>query len=257
MDDALLGPAVPYLLAFTRFLAFFSTGPFFSLPVIPRMTKAALALVCAAALLPAAGTAPALPLHDGQWLLFIAKEVAVGAALGLLASVVLLAAQGAGSLLSMQVGFSFNQYVNPGAFFTGGQLEVFYNVVALLVFFSSGAHLLFFGGLFASLTLFPVWQLTPAAGPEAALTMLGGTLLLAVQLAMPVLGTLLLTEVALAFLARLVPQMNVFFVAAPGKLLLTAALLLVTAPALVGLVGTAYERSAFDLIRYIRALGGG
>jgi type III secretion protein T len=87
--------------------------------------------------------------------------------------------------------------------------------------------------LFDSYSIWPITNMSPLVGTvqiaEVMIAALGELLTVAIKIAAPFVILMLAVELALGFLSRFAPQLNVFFISLPLKVLLVAALLLVYA----------------------------
>lgn len=212
--------AIAYLLVFCRVGGLFALAPIFSGRLLPARAKLIVAAALSIALTPLAAHGQALP-DAPLWLAgAIAKEIAVGLAFALVLAGVGAAVQAGASLLDSLVGFSFAQIVDP---ITNNQVAILgqlYTLVTVSVFVLSGGDRLMIQGLAGTYSLVPLgaW---PGTGRLAALaaSQLDQVVLIAVELAAPLLVTMLLVDAALALVSRAVPQMNVYFVGLPAKVL--------------------------------------
>lgn len=203
---------------------------------------------------------PALNQELGGFLLVTVGEVLVGLAMGLVVTTVLMAVYLAGQLIDVPMGFGMVNVMDPQ---TGGQVPVVAQLqfmVAILVFFLIDGHHSLFRALVHSFQMVPVGGGVMSGEVAAtALEAVRGMFSLGIRVALPVVGALFLTDVALGIVARAVPQINVFFVGFPLKVGLGLFLLAMVMQAFVVFVAGAFgpggEMSRL-LDAMIRALGG-
>jgi type III secretion protein T len=215
----------------SRLLTAFTVLPLFAGNGIPGFMRIALVAGLSLSLLPLAlaDTAlTAIPLAN-LWP-YIAKEAAIGLVLGLLASVGFWALYVAGTIIEYQAGLTFAATVDP---LSGQEESLVGNLlmrVLLTLFLISGGLLSLIGMLFESYRVWPLSSMTPVLGSAqlaaALLQSLAELTTVALKVAAPFVMLMLLVEVALGFLSRFAPQLNVFFVALPLKVLVLAAMLL-------------------------------
>ncbi|HVP38758.1 MAG TPA: flagellar biosynthetic protein FliR [Candidatus Saccharimonadales bacterium] len=238
MDSALILGAPTFVLAFARVAGILGSGPFFSGRSVPTSLKIGLAFFVTLLVLPLLhpGTVQ-LPPTLLATCLAVLREVAIGAAVGLLAQLVFAAVQMAGELLGLQMGFSLMNLVDPTTGVTVPVISEVYGFFAALLFFVLDAHHLFLRGIFASFELAPLGtgSFHPATGVALAAAV-GQVFEMALELAGPVLAALFLTDVALGLVARTIPQMNVFTVGFPLKIALGLMALAMTLPLLAGVL---------------------
>ncbi len=243
----------------SRCAGLFALSPVFGANVVPRTVKAGLAIVVAWVLAPgAAGWAGPTDLGGGALAAGMARECLVGLAMGLLASMVVVAAQMGAALLDMQMGLGVAAMLDPAAGGRGSAItRLAYFLAAVAVLASNGHHLLL-QGLGESFVWLPVGQTRVSEvswGPLVAL--LQAMTVAALRVAAPAVAMAFLADVMLAVLARVVPQANVFLVGFPLKIALGLFALAVSLPWTVVFLEQAFP----DLWRYappvVRALGAG
>lgn len=155
----------------------------------------------------------AVPVPDSiaTTLIHLAREVLFGAALGLAARVVTAAVQMAGDLVGLSMGLSLSTFFDQSAGEMPLAMGRLFGLVATLMFMALGGHLVVVGALFEHLRDYPVGVaeiVVPSLG-DIALTM-SHALETAVILASPVVVVSLVLNVAMGFVMRVVPSMNLF-----------------------------------------------
>ncbi|ADU30742.1 flagellar biosynthetic protein FliR [Evansella cellulosilytica] len=222
-----------FMLVLVRVSAFLITLPFFSYQNIPAPLKIGLALFISWIMF-FAGDWPALEINYHFYLLII-KEALVGLTVGLIAMILLYAIQVAGGIIDYKMGLMIANVIDPqtGAQspLTGSYLYTF----SILFLLATDAHHLLLDGVFYSYQFIPMDQLFIPFGNEAILDHVVVTFstmfLIAFQMAMPIVGSIFLVDLALGMVSRAVPQINVFVVGMPLKVLVGfILLLLVMAP---------------------------
>jgi flagellar biosynthetic protein FliR len=192
-----------------------------------------LTLALSACLAAGAGFAAA-PLAPGLAPLLLAAlgELAVGAILAFGVFAAFGAFSVAGKLLDVQSGFGIGSVYDP---VTRGGAPLFasiLNMVGVVTFFSLDGHHALMRGIAFSLRQVPPGAGLGAIPAEAAIAQFGLMFSLGVALAIPVILCLLLLDVGLAVVSRVLPQMNVFIVLAPVKIIAALALFALSVSAL-------------------------
>jgi flagellar biosynthetic protein FliR len=202
---------------------------------VPPTIRLSLVLALVALLLPVQAPAlPPIPEAPGELLRLVALETAIGLWIGLLARLVALALAQAGQVIGLMVGLA-----SPlqGDLLFGAQGVALSRMLALI-----GATLVLGSGLYALplRALSESYAVLPpgaplAAGPvaEAVAAAAGESLGLAIRLAGPFVLLAVLGNLALALLARVAPQVQVFIIAAPAQILAGILLLALLLPALL------------------------
>ena len=217
-----------YILTFARIGAALMVLPALGeLSVSPRI-RLVLALAVAAVLAPAAiASYGAMPLGVGQMVVDIVGETLIGLFLGLTARIFMSALQVAGTAIAFQSGLAFAMNVDPTQGIQGAIIGAFLSVLGTLLIFSTGLHHLMLIALRDSYVLFPPAASFPSADfLTAAVETVSGAFALGVQLAAPFLVFSLVFYLGVGILAKLIPQVQIFFVAMPANILLGFVLLL-------------------------------
>jgi flagellar biosynthetic protein FliR len=221
-----------YALAAVRVLAALGVNPLFGSARVPLLGRVGIGLFLTLVLFP-----PTAPVAEPVAVtpLTIASELLIGLLAGYTVAVIFAAAQFAGALIGLSGGFLLGATVDPQAQLGSNPLEQFFYTLALLVFVQINGHHLFLLGLHELFAAVPVGQplrLAPAGAEQLGL--LGAALLAAgVKLAFPVLAALLIADLGLAILARVAPQLNLFVVGLPLKLLVALGALAVALPVML------------------------
>ena len=209
-------------------------APILGAKPIPAQVKIGLAAILAiliAPLQPAEG--PLLTDHL-TIMLQVGREVLVGLLTGFSASLVFSAVQMAAQLMGVQVGYSFSNTLDPLSAQNTGFLDTFYNMLAIVIFMGLGGHHALISGLVNSFQLAPLGTFgLPVESGNKLVLLISTTFSIAVRLAMPVVGTMFITDAAMALVVRSIPQMNVFSVGLPVKMVLGILVMIAFLPIMV------------------------
>lgn len=258
MDEWLeLLPA--FLLVLVRITAFFVAAPLFSLRGIPNTFKVGLSFFVAVITFATVSVEEPLML-DMSFILLTVKEALVGLALGFVAALVIYSVQVAGAFIDFQMGFLIANLVDPQ---TGAQIPVIGNfkyILTLLFLLSVNGHHLLIDGVMRSYQLVPIEEMYIALGSAGVAQFMARTFtqmfLIAFQMAIPIVGSLFLVDVALGILARTVPQVNVFVVGLPLKIFVGFCLILITLPGFFYLLQTVVREMVQSMGQLLQLLGG-
>lgn len=177
--------------------------------------------------------APApVELAIGPVILAALQELAVGVTLAFGVMAAFGAFSMAGEILDIQSGFGLGSVYDPVTRSGAPMFATLLNMVGVVVFFSLDAHHAFMRGI-----AFSLQQVPPGAGlaslqVDALIRQFGLMFSLGVSLIIPVMLCLLLVEAGLAVVSRVLPQMNVFIVLVPVKLMAGIVLFALTLSAL-------------------------
>lgn len=171
-------------------------------------------------------------------LISMVREFAVGYAIGFVMQLFLTIFHIGGELTDLQLGISMAQMYDPSS---NSQISITGNILTLmytLLFFITNSHLSLLAIASRSYHVIPV-GLGGVSGKIGVfiIELFGYILVYAVQLALPVIITEILTEVAIGILMRVVPNINVFIVNLQLKVLVGLVVLMTIIPVLVHYLG--------------------
>jgi flagellar biosynthetic protein FliR len=207
-----------FLLALTRILAILVQVPVFGSEVIPNQVKIGLGIFITLVIIPF-NPIPA-DVAATPWLGFaglVFRELLIGLLAGFAASLTFGAFQMAGKLIDMSSGFGAGQVFNPAMGDTGGILDQFFVLIVMIYFLITNGHHIFLMGLRDTFIILPINQPLPELNPETFLRLTSGLIVTGVQVALPIIGALFLTDLTLGLLSKVAPQINVFFLGLPIK----------------------------------------
>lgn len=155
-------PLVAFLLASIRILAWLAVVPPFAGRSIPAMAKLVLALGLAFAVAPAGD---AIPLDTVGLLFNVGTQVLVGVAMGFVTHLLLSAVAAAGSMIDVFGGFALAQGFDPLSMNSNTVFGKFHQLLATVLLFVSGGHLLVIGGLLRTFHFLPLGTTPDWSGP--------------------------------------------------------------------------------------------
>ena len=219
------------LLIFLRVAAIVFSAPVFDASSIPVVFKAALALAVSILLLPSLHIqANVADLSLVAFVIGVISEIAVGITIGLSVKLLFAGIQLAGQIAGYQMGFAVANVVDPASSAQIPIIGQIYNLTAMLLFLTVNAHHMFFSALVESYTIIP--PLSVVIGPGVANMMMklgAGMFVVAIKIGAPLIAVLLLTTVGFGIVARTVPQIHIFIVAMPLKILIGLLFMILTA----------------------------
>lgn len=225
------------LLIVVRISGMFLIAPVFGMRGVPAHLKIGLAFFAGLIALPGVPSVQEWSAMFGNpvWLLLmVVKELAVGLVIGYTAALIFSAIQVAGQFIDLQIGFSIVNVMDPQTGFHMPIIGSFKNLLALLLFLGINGHYGLITAIMQSFQFVPLGGFAVTEGLlEFFFKSFSFMFLLALKISMPVVAALFLTDVGFAIMARTVPQMNIFVVGLPVKLLMGLLMLFLTMPFLV------------------------
>lgn len=205
-----------------RFAVLAATLPMLDVRSVPAIWRIGLAGVLAAALAPA--VAPSIPpgAITLAWRPFVTeafRSLVIGMMLGFTLNLVFVAVRFAGDVAGMQIGFSIVNAYDPMSNSQISVISQFYHLLAVLLFFATGAHHVLVSAMFQSCLALPPFgtsQLT--GGAWHLLREFSSVFGSGLRIAAPIIVVLLLISAALGIVSKTVPQLNVLVVGFPVKI---------------------------------------
>jgi flagellar biosynthetic protein FliR len=222
------GYLLAYMLTFVRAGAMLMLVPVFGDSYVPQRVRLALALAVAAALAPGVAhfyptTTPA-PIEMFVW---IAREATSGLFVGAMARIIVSTLQTAGQLIATQIGLSAAQSFDPSQGEQNVTIGTFLSLLGSVLIFESGLHHMLLAAIAGSYNMFPPnGPIATGDMVELVVSLTASSFALGLQLAAPFIIFGLLVYVALGVLSRLMPQLQVFFLAMPVNIMVGFVLLM-------------------------------
>ena len=200
----------------TRVLGLIMVAPLFGHQSVPIRVKIGLGIFATLIFAPTLPPMPNVELASLGGLFILVQQLLIGLAIGFVMRICFAAIEAAGEIMGLQMGLGFATFFDPQS--AGNTLVIgqFLNLLAVLIFLAVNAHLLMLSALVESFTLLPV-STQPLSGAGIFNVATFGSTIFSVglQLAMPVVAVLLMTNLALGILTRSAPQLNIFAIGFP------------------------------------------
>ncbi|GIX18078.1 MAG: flagellar biosynthetic protein FliR [Rhodothalassiaceae bacterium] len=224
-----------FFLVLARIGAIFAVAPALGEAQIPMRIRAALALAVSLLLLPVVtDRLPALPEGAGMLAWLIGRESLIGLMLAGAARLILSALHVAGTVVAFQAGLAFTQQFDPTQGTQSAVTASFMTFLGITLIFATDLHHLVIAAVFGSYDLLPASGPLPAGDFADLVTRLVAiSFTLGLKLAAPFLVFGIVFNLGMGLLARVMPQLPVFFVALPANILLSFVILLIVLPAMM------------------------
>jgi flagellar biosynthetic protein FliR len=214
--------AAAFILTFARIGAMVMVLPGFGEASLPVRLKLAIALMLTLVILPLHRDAYRVDLNaTASVAVLMLHEIVIGLVLGIVARIALSCLQVAGAVIAQQLGLGFVTTVDPTQGQQGILIGNFLTVLGLTLLFASDMHHLIIAALNDSYRIFSPGELLPSGDiAKVAADTFTSAFKIGAQLSAPFLVFGLVFNVGLGILARLMPQMQVYFVGVPLSILL-------------------------------------
>jgi flagellar biosynthesis protein FliR len=200
----------------TRILGMIAAAPLFGHASVPTQVKVILGVLLALIVAPNVPGVPAVDPTAYAGLLILVQELLIGLAMGFSMRLVFAAVEYAGELASSTMGFSFASFFDPTTQGRSAAISQFMSMVATMAFLAVNAHLVLLAALTESFASLPISGTPLSSAAPLELARLGGRIFSAgLQISLPIIAALLITNIALGILTRAAPQLNIFGIGFP------------------------------------------
>ena len=188
----------------------------------------------------------------------VLREVVIGLAIGLVTTMIFYGVQFAGHVIGHTMGFAIVNVIDPQSQGHVPLLGQLFNLLVLMFFILLGGHHFLLMAIDESFLQIPIG--TGSFNPlivEGFARLSSDIFLLGIKFGAPVLVAILVTEIALGFIARTVPQMNVWLIGFPLKIGIGLLLLALSLPMFWYMFGKMYGPWQSNIVDFIRAFTSG
>ena len=221
---------VIFVIIFTRIGGTIASAPLFSHYPMPEQVKIWLSALVAFILFPMISSTMhfAMPSDFPGLFIYLLREFAVGFMIGFIMNLIFAAVQIAGEFISIQIGISMSQILDPVTGASSPILSQMFIILASFVFLALNAHQWLFAAIYKSYTAFPPGLDFVFTGGvvENILHLSAQMFFISISMILPVFCVMFVSEVLMGFMAKMMPQMNIFMVAIPFKIYIGVILIL-------------------------------
>jgi len=231
------------------------SGPLYAIKGIPPLLKGAFSLALAVAIFPVVEVKTPLPGELWGYGLAMIREIGLGLLLGIAVTMVLNSIRMAGQFIDFQIGYAMSSFIDPMYGVSNTLLSQYLYMLTLLFFLLMDGHHTLIMALAKSYQLVPLGA-ADFSGSVALvlLKIFAGAFTIGLQVSAPILAVLVIADLALGFLTRTVPQINVFLTGFPIKIaagLLTLSFLIPLLGNVLRTIFTMIERDLYSLMRVL------
>jgi len=257
--DLLLDLWDVFLLIFVRITGLFVVSPVFGRRNIPAYYKVGFSFLVAVILV------QVLPVPDLReyssllsFILLVVKEFVLGLVLGYISYLITSSIYFAGQIIDMHIGFGMVNVFDP---LTNIQIPVtanFYYIIATLMILAIDGHHLLIYTLCDSFSLFPIESrmVIGESMVDYIVNITTSVLTVGFKIAAPITAAVLITDVALGIIAKAVPQVHVFIVGLPLKILVGFVVMAVTITAFRSVVHVLMGGMHEEIVRFLETVKG-
>lgn len=246
-----------FFLVLIRVSGIFITAPIISTDNIPANIKIYMVILCSMIMLNVVPKSYSFEHFNViDYALLVIKELMVGLFLGIIPKIIFGAIDLAGTIIGFQMGFSIANVVDPQTDHQVSIIAAFEGVVATLLFLVLDGHHIFFEALSVSYQTVPVGGFTFSGNKiDFLLRIMADLFIIGIKLGSPFIVALLLANVILGFMARSIPQMNIFVVGFPFTIGLGLILLFVGMPYATRAMTKLFSPLGHQIVELLQLMG--
>lgn len=226
------------IVVFARMIGFIILAPVFSRKEIPSIIK--IGFVFLLTITMTTVLKPAIPPANHSIMLSILLNVAVGAMIGFMARLILLAIEAGADMINMQMGLSSAMVLDPTTQSQISILEKLFAILGILIFIELGGIYWLMQAFMRSFEIFPIYAtsipLPKLVNMDYLIEMTSNVLYMGLQIASPILLATLGQDIILGIISKTAPQVNVFQLSFLFKPVLGAAIIVWILPMLVNVI---------------------
>jgi flagellar biosynthetic protein FliR len=205
-----------YLWPMTRILGLMALAPLYNNGIIPARVKVGLSFLLAMIVAPSVPAIPAMDPMSLPGLLILTQQLVIGLAMGLAMRMAFAGVELAGTITGLTMGLGFATFFDPQSQGQSSAVSQFFALLMIMVYLAANIHLLVLSTLVDSFVTMPI-SATPFEGDRLRMLVAWGGRIFSsgLQLSLPLVTALLITNLALGILTRAAPQLNLFGIGFP------------------------------------------
>jgi len=206
-------------------------APVFGARGVPGVVKLSLAASLSVIVYPLiSATKPAIPIELLPYVAVVIKEVLVGLVIGFVIYTMTAVLTGAGQLIDFQMGFTMGAAIDPVYGVQTPMMGNFQMVLATMLLLATNSDHYLIAAMVKSYAYIPINPSTLSSNITFYAELVAHVFALAIQMALPIFGALLVSDIGVGLLSRTVPQLNIFSVVFPVKIIFGFIILFLSMP---------------------------
>lgn len=192
------------------------------------------------------------------YVIYIMKELAVGAIMGYVTYIIMSGIYLAGQIIDNQIGFGYANVLDPITNIQVPLTSNFYYTYIILIFLLINGHHMIIRALFHSYTVIPLGQLTFSSNVISELgSIMGEMFAIALKLSAPIIAAVFIADVVLGILSKTIPEMNVFVLGMPIKVFLGFIIITITISNAAPIAEELTSLMEENILKFFNAMGVG
>jgi flagellar biosynthetic protein FliR len=241
-----------FFLVLARVSPLFLLAPLFSSKMVNSRVKGIVAVALSVGLMPIVKTGE-IDLSVLGYAGLVVKELIVGLAFAYALAAMFAALQVAGTLMDTLIGFSFGATFDPVTGVQSAVIQQMYGLFGVAIFIAMNGDALVIAGLGRTYEAVPLLE-APALNSmvQGAQVAFSGIFVSAMMIAAPVVIALIIVDAAFGVVTKVVPQMNIFAVGFPAKMIVGLTLIGASLPFVSGFIGNQVQTTVYQAIAVLK-----
>jgi flagellar biosynthetic protein FliR len=220
-----------FIFPLARILALVASAPVIGNKQVPARVKVGFGMLITFLIAPTLNIPAEIEASSGPGLFILVQQILVGLAMGFSMRLIFTAIEMSGDIMGLQIGLGFASFFDPINSSNSQVIAQFLGILAALSFLSMDGHLQMLSVMAQSFQVFPISVQPPSAHAMHTLALWGGSIFAhALQMSLPLIAALLITNLALGILTRSAPQLNIFAIGFPLTLVVGFTTLMLLMP---------------------------
>ncbi|MCL2164293.1 MAG: flagellar type III secretion system protein FliR [Oscillospiraceae bacterium] len=257
LSEMLIETVELFMLVLVRMTGMFVVSPIFGRRNLPLYYKIGFAFFLA--LLVTSSNTISLPETGGttiEYAIIVAKELIIGMMIGFIPYLMFSCIYLAGQIIDMKIGFGMVNVLDPES---NTQIPVtanFYFMLCMIIFITLNAHHSIVKTIFISYEIIPAGHINiDGSVVTGYIRLFSDIFITGIRLAAPIIFTLMLADIAMGIIAKAMPQMNIFIVGMPLKILVGLLIIIVTLPVVFLILRELFGEIEGETINFMRGIG--
>ncbi|MBU5314242.1 flagellar type III secretion system protein FliR [Tissierella carlieri] len=240
-----------FLLVMVRTSGIFIFSPFFSSQNIPNIMKIGLSFSVSLLITSTLSISP--DFSNEILILLILKELMVGVIIGFISYAFFSAFYVMGQIVDMKIGFGMANVIDPQNRIQVPLMGNFYYILSFLLLMSFNGHHLIISALVDSYKFLPIGGFKYTGDTmNLLINSLSKSFEIGFKLSTPIVAIIFLTDVVLGIISKTIPQMNVFVVGMPLKVLIGLLIILISMPIFFTVINGIFDLIVNDIYKFIK-----
>ncbi|KRM88635.1 flagellar biosynthesis protein FliR [Liquorilactobacillus vini DSM 20605] len=235
-------------------MSFIAAAPIFSQKDFPNLAKIILGFGIIVSVFPEIDNFHLIT-NVLVFILMAAKEILVGLAMGYIGQLIFSAVSIAGQTIDFQVGFSLAQAYDTTFQIMSSQYGKMYYWLAVAIFFMMNLHQQLIVGVIKSFKIIPLTGgMADGATIQGVVRLFCQSFVVAVEIAAPLVVTMLVVNLLLGIISRSVPQLNVLMLSLSLQAGLSFIVVLIMLPNIIDFLQQILPHAVTNMEEFVRAL---